>query len=508
MQRNWLFALVGAAALHAWPGTAASSQNISLDECLKLALEHNLDLQIQRISPRLAQLALDATYAAYDPQFRASYKHDSATTPGGIDSEGRPYEGTSTANDNIQMGLAGLGPRGFTYSLGGNATATDYTEGLRSALPTWASGSVGISMTQPLLKGFVVDEARYYIAVQRKNTRISQLGLEQKVMQTVRDVQVAYYSLIAGIEAVKVQEQALTLAEQQLAENKKRVEVGVMAPLDEKEAESLVAASRASLLQTQNALKTRQNALKALLTDKYTDWVETELLPTEKLLATPMTFSRPDSWSKALSKRPELLQARLDIERRNIVLKYDRSQLLPQLDLNGSYALGGSGQEFSGALDAVTTRDSPSYSVGASFTMPLWNRRARTTYRSSKLEKEQALLSLKKLEQDIMVAVDDAISQAQSSLEQVRARRQAVEHALAAYEAEQKKLDNGKSTSFQVLSYQNALTEARYQELFARNTYTQAVIDLAFIEGSLLEQNGIVLGQHGFEMGPQTPTRE
>lgn len=234
MQRNWLFALVGAAALHAWPGTAASSQNISLDECLKLALEHNLDLQIQRISPRLAQLALDATYAAYDPQFRASYKHDSATTPGGIDSEGRPYEGTSTANDNIQMGLAGLGPRGFTYSLGGNATATDYTEGLRSALPTWASGSVGISMTQPLLKGFVVDEARYYIAVQRKNTRISQLGLEQKVMQTVRDVQVAYYSLIAGIEAVKVQEQALTLAEQQLAENKKRVEVGVMAPLDEK----------------------------------------------------------------------------------------------------------------------------------------------------------------------------------------------------------------------------------------------------------------------------------
>jgi outer membrane protein TolC len=488
-----LLAVTGATALVAWSAIAAPTNRVvSLDECLKLALEHNLDLQISKLAPQVARLTLSGAYSAYDPRFEASAEHNSRSSPGGVDAQGRPYPSTETEGNTFALGLRGLGPNGLGYSLGGSASDTHYPN---APLLDRSSGFFGLELSQPLLKGFVVDDAKFNIAVLRKESRISDLQLQQQVMRTVRDVQLAYYSLVAAVEAVKVQEQALALAEQQLAQNKKRVEVGVMAPLDEKEAESLVASSRASLLQTQNALKVRQNALKSLLTGKYPEWVDIDLQPTEKMLTTPMTFSRQDSWMKALTKRPELLQARVDLERRDIVIRRDRAQLLPQFEIRGSYGLGGAGKEFSGALDRVTTANDPSYSFGAVFSMPLENRQARTTYRTSKLQREQAVLAMKKQEQDVMVAVDNAISQAQSSLEEVRARGQAVQHTLAAYEAEQKKLDNGKSTSFQVLSYQNRLTEARYQELFARSAYVQAITDLAFVEGTILEQNGIVFGQ-------------
>jgi outer membrane protein TolC len=112
-----------------------------------------------------------------------------------------------------------------------------------------SGGRVGaLTLRQPILRDFWMDQPRYSIALSKANLRISELALQQQVMTTVTAVENAYFNLIYAAESVVVQQKALELAERLLAENKKRVEVGAMAPLDEKQAEAEVASRRADLL--------------------------------------------------------------------------------------------------------------------------------------------------------------------------------------------------------------------------------------------------------------------
>ncbi|MEK7684077.1 MAG: TolC family protein, partial [Verrucomicrobiota bacterium] len=278
-----------------------------------------------------------------------------------------------------------------------------------------------------------------------------------------------------------------------LAENRKRVEVGAMAPLDEKQAESQVAASKAALLITQRALSERENALKNLLTDDYVQWHEITLLPAESLMAVPAIFDLQESWKKGLSLRPDLLQTRLDLDRTDINLRLDRNQLFPQLDVIGRYGFAGQGSEFSRTFGKIGEGSNPFYLYGAELSIPLGNRAARQSYNISKAQKEQAKLLLKKKEQDILVEIDNAVKVAQTNLERVEATRQARLYAEAALEAEQKKLENGKSTSFFVLQLQRDLTARRSDEIRSLADYNNALAQLALVEGSVLERNRLSL---------------
>ncbi|MBM3881475.1 MAG: TolC family protein [Verrucomicrobia bacterium] len=464
---------------------------LSLSDCIQMALAHNLDVQIQRLGPELAGLSLSGAYGAYDPNFTASAVRASSSVPGGVDEQGRLFPSTVNESDRFSAGISGLTPTGFGYQISGDL-ADNYGQNAFGAFER-GQGSVNLRMSQPLLKNFWIDGARLNIRVNKNNLKISELTFEQQVMNTVAAVQQAYYSLIAARETVKVQEKALELAEQLLRENKKRVEVGVLAPLDEKQAESQVAASRADLLGAQSNLRISETRLKNLLTDEFSAWQGVSLEPSERLEAPAQVFHLQDSWSKGLSLRPDLLQARLDLERRNIILRYDKNQLFPQLDLVGSYGLGGAGEEFSGTLAGISRRDSPTYSYGITFSIPLSRRTARTNYRTHKTELERALLQLKKLEQGIMVEVADAIAQAQTSFERVKATEEAMLYAVQAYEAEVKKLENGKSTSFQVLQFQRDVTLRRSQAISALSDYNAALARLALSEGTTLVQNNITV---------------
>jgi len=192
-----------------------------------------------------------------------------------------------------------------------------------------------------------------------------------------------------------------------------------------------------------------------------------------------------------MSQRPDLLQSRVDLERQQIVLRYDRNQLFPQLDLIGSYGHLASSREFSGALGQFKDGSSPFYSYGATITLPLSNRAARQNYKIDKAQQRQLLLRLKKFEQSIMVEIEDAVKLAQTNFERVDATKQASLYAQAALEAEQKKLENGKSTSFNVLFLQRDLTQARSAEIQALTDYNRALSQLSLKEGSTLERNGL-----------------
>jgi outer membrane protein len=167
-----------------------------------------------------------------------------------------------------------------------------------------------------------------------------------------------------------------------------------------------------------------------------------------------------------------------------------RNQLFPQLDLVGSYGQVGSGREYDQALTGIRQGDSPFYSFGAALSIPLGgNQAARANYRAGKAELQQSLLALKKLEQDIMVQIGVAIQQAETRFGQVASTRQSRAFAETALDAEQRKLANGRTTSFFVLQLQRELTASRLAELSAVAEYNKALAQLALREGTSLERN-------------------
>lgn len=481
------------------PLRAAQTQSVTLEDCLQMALEKNLDIRIQRLAPDIARFTLSGAYGAYEPAFNAGASYRSVSQPGGVDAQNRPFGQALSKTESVNAGISGLLPLGTRYdlTLGYNDVFGSRDLGGFPLDFETTSGGFRLSFSQPLLRNFWIDGPRLNIQLNRKNLTISELALRQQIINTVTAVELAYLEVIAARETIAVSEVALQLAEQLLRENQKRVEVGVMAPLDEKEAQSQVAASRASLLGAQNNLSIQLNRLKSLLGDQFISWHDTELVPAEPLRAEPMTFSLQDSWSKAMTLRPDLQQAKLDLERRQITLKYQKNQLFPQLDLTGSYGQGGSGREFSDAITVTRDGRYPEYSFGVVLSVPLGgNRQARSNVRVSQAQIEQALLSLKKLEQDIMVQVSDGIAQARTSYQQVQATEEAAAYALEALRAEEKKLENGKSTSFQVLQLQRILTERRFANIRARVDYNAALARLAQSEGSTLERRRINLEIH------------
>jgi len=192
-----------------------------------------------------------------------------------------------------------------------------------------------------------------------------------------------------------------------------------------------------------------------------------------------------------MTMRPDLLQSRLNVEQQGLELKFDRNQLFPELDLVGSYGYNGSGKEYSDVFSQFSDGNRPFYGFGGQLSMPLSNVGPRNTYKAGKVTMQQLLLKLKQFEQNVLVDIDNAVKNAQSTYESVGATRQARIYAEAALDAEQKKYAVGKSTTFIVLQLQNTLTADRGQEIRALANYYESLVTLAEKEGSTLERHRI-----------------
>lgn len=507
--------------------TEFATRSISLEEAIESALQHNFDIQVERYNPEIARYNLGLAYGGYDPVASLVGQHSYNQSPGGIDAQGRTYFGNESESDSFRAGVSGLLPwTGLNYSLAGNASdsvvtspgvtlvnpatvtpilatninnpsevfilgyETNYTQVSSRVTREDSLAQAGaMTLSQPLLKNFWIDPTRANIQVAKNRIKFTESALRFQFMVTIYNVEQAYYNLIRARENVKTSETALQLAERLLWENRKKVEVGQLAPLDEKQAESEAASRRADLLTTQRLLDTQENTFKGLITDDYRKWHQVRVIPAENLVAVPQVIDLQRSWDIALQKRPDLVQARLDVQRADISLRLYKNQLLPSLDVIGQYGYAGRGQEFAGAFGNLQTQDNPFWYYGAQVSYPIGSRTARNNYKISKAQKEQNQLVLKQKEQTVMIEVDDAVKLVQTSFERVEATRQARLFAEAALDAEQKKLENGKSTSFFVLQYQRDVTTARYQEIGALADYNIAMAQLAFQEGASLERH-------------------
>jgi outer membrane protein TolC len=476
---------------------ALPNRQISLIDAVEMALNSNLDIQITRLDPTIAGYNLKSTYGVYDPRVRLAAEHAYDKSPGGfLGNVQFPSQITevNTFGGGLGSGVSGYGPMGFGYGIGGSLQKRNSKSGALANGTDDYSGGLTLDMSQPLLRGFLIDDARAQIKISRRNLRISEEQLRFQIMTTILNVEQAYYNLIYARENVRVQATALELASQLLRENRKRVEVGALAPLDEKQAESEVASTKAALIDAERTLSQQQNVLKGLLTDNYSEWNGVNLEPVEALVAVPTRPDVQESWGRGLRMRADLQQLKYQLEIAGITLKLRKNQILPILDVTGSYGhseRAGAGSRLTDVLDRLPEGRNPNYSIGGVLEIPIGNVAARNRYKSAKASSSQSLLQYKQLEQQVMVQIDDAVNLIRSSFERVEATRSARSFAQEALAAEQKKLENGKSTSFFVLQFQRDLTVRRSDEIRALADYNNAVALLANREGTTLERHHI-----------------
>ena len=505
--------------------TAASAAEIpngpiTLEQCIQLAIENNLNLRITNYQPRLAAIGLQSTYSAYDPNFNIGISDGNRINKARQNPLQFEIPTSTTDSFGHNYGLSGMLPTNTRYNL--SLSGNESTGFSGAAFGSYGSNA-RITLTQPLLKGaWSGDRTRMNIRMQKLQIKNSSFSVIRQITQTVSSVELAYYALIASRENVKVAEETLALTEKNFSNQKRRAEVGTLAKSQLPVLEAELYSQKASLLSVQNSYADSVNTLKRLLTDDFGAVLATKLLPVGELNPVQTVFSRNDSWDKALNQRPEILQSKVSLENEDIRLKFNKNQLYPQLDLRATYGLSGSdsarykyiprtdksgnpvlGSNNQPILDRLINQDAsfsrafgesgdyPYYSVGVTLSIPIPNRSARANYKSSQLQKEMAVLQHKELEQSILVEIDRLIRDAEYRFEQITVTRQARLSSELALENDTKRYNEGAIENYQVLQAQRDLTNRRYSEINAKVQYLTALSRLAQAEGSTLDNNNI-----------------
>jgi outer membrane protein TolC len=476
---------------------------LSLRQAIELALIHNLELQVERYTPILENYAYRALYGYYDPVFNSSVSRTTIERESGgfNQNTGNPFPGTKTETDNVTAGLGGYLPTGMRYDIGHSVNEID------ARLPdpgnaitniggvfiptrrekTWDSAFTAIA-TQPLLRNSWIDAPRLAIRIARRDVRISDLTYERLIMDVLNRVEQAYYELIATRELIKVREADVGVKRQFFNEQRRRVEVGTLAPLEEKLAQSQLALAEIELIVARRDAANAEVILKGLIRDNLLGDLNIRIEPTDKLLAIPETQDVYDAFREAIQKRPDLHAQRVTLERQQIQLKFTQNQLFPSLDLFGTYGANGLDRHTGGALDDIANRNFPQSRFGLALSFPLSMYAERQRHKGAKASVEQEVLRFKQLEETIIQEVDTQLREQYTAFNSIPLRREQVVYQQAALEAEQKKLAAGKSTSFDVLAIASLLTQAQSDEIGTLRDYNKALAELAFRKGTTLER--------------------
>lgn len=415
----------------------------------------------------------------------------------------------------------GFGP-GTEIGLNFNSNSQN-NNSLRNQYNPYTTSNLGLNLTQPLLRGFGFRVNRRYIRIATNNSKISDLVFHQQVIETVSGVIRLYFDLVSLIEDAGVKRQTLALAQRLYGDNKEKVEQGTLAPIELVRAQAQVAAARQDLANSEGFELQQELIMKTVLTRRGTaDPLirEARIVTTTPIDVPEKEEVRPvqDLVEEAYRNRPELGEARLQIDNSNISLAGSRSELLPQLDLVGAVqnsGLGGQlnplaptssngliatgGQTFEGGfgstLAQIFRRNYPTYGVGIQLNLPLKNRIAQGDYARDEITLRQVEIRLQQLANQVRLEVEGALIAAQRARAAYEAAVEARKLQEQSLRIEMEKYDNGLSTNFLVMQYQSYVAQARSTEVAAKGVYIKAHVALERATGETLDSHRIAIDE-------------
>lgn len=535
---------------------------LTLEDAISLALENNLDISVQRYAPWIADTAVlraksgqGTAAGSFDPTLTSSFAWDRRSFPvnnpflsGGGLTQSALTQYTTDGNLGYQQGFA----TGTAYSITFNNRRTSTTSASNFLNPSISSSMI-FAFQQPLLNGLGFVSNKRGLRLARNNKRIADLTFNNQVIITVSAVQNMYWNLVFAREDVKVKMRSVELAQKLLNDNKRQVEIGTLAPIEVVRAEAEVARTGQDLIVSQTFLLQQQTLLKNAITKNpmQASLLDVELVPTDQIVKPAVVEAAPlvEAVNEAWQNRPDVRQAQIDLENREISRKATRNAMLPTLTLAGQYGgqgLGGNSllttltptgnfaadlnsplvdaagapilvggvPAFVGSPTSTATSmlipgglgdawerlfnfEFPNYSVRLDLTIPIRNRAAQADNAQAILEERQSETRLRQLQNNIVVEVRNA----QIALEQNRARVDAAQKSRELQErtldAEQKKYQLGASTIFFVIQAQRDLAQAQSAEVRALADLMIARVEYDRALGRTLQSHSIQIADEG-----------
>ena len=329
-----------AAAAQARP--AARTTRLTLDEAVSRALENNLDIAVQRLNPQIADLDIASAQAAFLPTFDSTVGSSSRTQPSTTQLDGgqRVVVDTTTYNTGLTQALKW---GGATVDASWSNSRNETTSIFSSFNPSYRS-NLDLVYTQPLLRGFKIDPTRQRLQVTRLTRELSDIDLRRMITNTEAAVRSAYWDLVIASETIAVQQQFVELAEDLIADNQARVELGTLAPIDIIQSQSEAAQRRQVLTEALQVRRTAELVLKRLLVGGTDDplW-EAEIAPVDRPSFDPTPVDIAAAVRSALDRRTDIARSRRQLDINDINLRAARDTTLPALDVRASYTMQGLG---------------------------------------------------------------------------------------------------------------------------------------------------------------------
>jgi outer membrane protein TolC len=418
---------------------------------------------------------------------------------------------TTLANAGIQQGFVS----GAQASVGFNNTHQSLNS-FRTAYNPFTGSNVGLTVTQPLLRGFGPSLNRRFIRISGNEIKIGGLLFRQQLIMTVYGVIRLYTDFVALYEDEKVKQETVNLADKLFADTKAQVEEGTLAQVEMTRANAQVFSTRQDLINARGLREEQEAILKNVLTrvgNADPEVAAAHIIPTDALTIPEKDEIRPmqDLITEALANRPDLGQGRLQVENSVIGLEGAKNLTKPEVDLVGvmqnnglagtanPLAPGGTDTSYIGgygsALGQIFARNYPTYGVGVQISLPIHNRIAEADLARDEIQVKQSHIRLRQLENQARLEVEDALiamRRARASYDAAVQARQLQQESLA---AEQAKFEVGASTSFFVIQYESLLAQAQSTEVAAKSSYVKARAALDRATGGILDANHISFEQ-------------
>lgn len=474
-----------------------------MKEAISIALENNLQIKIEKITLNSFENNIRASKGIFDPLLSADAQISSTKSPSAWQLQGAEiYE---SKRRNFNLNLSQYLPTGGTFSVDWTNSRSETNSLFYYVNPSYNSGFT-LSVSQPILKNFGLQMAKKneIKAIYNFNSNLS--TFINRIESKVKEVEEAYWDLYYYYNDLKVKEEALNLAKEFLSITKRRIDVGLEAPLNIYSAEVGVATREEAIIQAKSLFELAQDRLRQLLHLEKNQWDEAVIISDEPEVE-EIEANKGD-FETALNKRKEILNLKWQKELLEFSLKEAKNNLLPDLNFIASYGYSGLGGTYvirdssgniieiipggwSDALDQIKEMDYPSWSFGFSFKYPIGNRTMKENLKNAELSLESLKFQEEQLKEIIFSEIREAqrnLKAAKMSLEAAKVSKTMAEKNL---EAERKRYENGLSTNYQLLLVQKDLSEAQSREIYAKIAYKKAQINYYYKLGILLEKNNI-----------------
>jgi HAE1 family hydrophobic/amphiphilic exporter-1 len=486
----------------------AGALDLSVQEAISIALENNRDIQIEKENVVVSEGEITTQKGIFDPILNISSFYNDGETP--TVSTFIPRGTVNQQDFNVTGNLEGKFSTGTFYDvLNFSSTRTETDSPLDDLSPNWFN-NLSFSIGQELLRNFGVNVNNTFVITARRSNQISEKEFENVITNVILDVESRYWLLVASKQNLELERTALELAQDLQRRNEIQVEVGVLPRVSVTQAKSEVAAREVDVIRAENTLQAAEDNLKNVLAMDLAEEINTTDEPTTEVFQ----FDEQESLDEAYRERPEIKQAKLNIENRETLKGYYSNQRLPRLAIEGGVQLQGLGgdenpdrlsfggepepipSQFLGSSEAFSQifgADFTTWQILGVFSFPIFNRTAKGEYVKARAEFDRSVITLKKTQDDVALDVRSAIREIKNSLRAIDAAHVSVELAKEVVINEQERLNVGIGTTREVLEAQRDLIDAGVREITAIANYNIALAELERAKGTLLENKGVVI---------------